>query len=134
MGTMPANFSGPLGLTPSSDPDAPPYVSKQLQMVGPDRNMRFFIVDSAQWTRAALFRMTPTGGEPNHFIAVIDRRGAIVAIGRIENRRLSMSALNDTQAMREALIERSLWIASMPSQACSDLTRRERIAGLISLI
>ncbi len=113
-----ANFAGPLGLVPSSDPDAAPYLSKQVEFRTADGNVHYFAVDSDRWTKALLVRLVPTGSEPRLFMFVLARDGTLVAAGRIDNGRLSRLDIADAGIRSDARAEQLLWSASGTDPAC----------------
>lgn len=117
-----ANLAGPMGLVPSSDPNAPPYLSKQVEFPTRDRTMHYFAVDSAQWAKAVLIRIAPTQSQPRSFFYVIDRRGTLMAAGRIENGSFATLDIRDTRVRADMQTEQRLWAEAGPAFPC----RRER--------
>ena len=116
--SMAANFAGPLGLVPSSDPDAAPYLSKQVEFRTADGNLHYFAVDSDRWTKALLVRLVPTGSEPRLFLFVLARDGTLAAAGRIDNGRLSRLDVADAGVRADARAEQLLWSATGPDSDC----------------
>ena len=113
-----ANWAGPLGLTPTSDPNAPPWQSKQVEFVFADGTRHYFAVEGARWTKAAIIRLAPTGGDPRLRIFVIDRDGTLRAAGLIENRTLTLLDILDPEVRIEFLTEQALWRLAGADDAC----------------
>jgi hypothetical protein len=116
--SMAANFAGPLGLAPSSEPDAAPYLSKQVEFRTPDGAIHYFAIGSPESTKAVLMRLVPTEAEPTVSLFVLARDGGLLAAGRIENRRLSVLSVSDAAVRSAARAEQRLWAAAGPVGPC----------------
>jgi hypothetical protein len=115
---MAANFAGPLGLVPSSDPNGPRYQSKQVEFSTPDGLMHYFAVDSGSWEKAVLIRIGTNQGEPRIDLFVVSRRGTLVAAGRIDGRDFSRLNLNDAATRADFQREAGLWTTAGPTYPC----------------
>lgn len=107
--TIAANWAGPLGLTPSSDPDAPPWASKQAGFQLPDGSMHALAFGSRQWTEALVLRAIPPANDPRATFFVIDRQGRLVRAARIEHRQLTMLDVRDRNVRDDFAAEMALW-------------------------
>lgn len=113
-----ANIAGPLGLTPTSDPDAPAWQTRQVQFPTTDGTVHYFAVENASWTKAAIIRTAATrsGGRLRMF--VMDRHGTLLAAGLIENRRLDVLDIRNRDVRIQYLIEQALWRLAGADDAC----------------
>lgn len=113
-----ANMVGPLGLTPTSDPNAPPWRTRQVEFPTTDGTIHYFAVESASWIKAAIIRVAPTGNGGRVRLFVMDRDGTLLAAGLVENRRLQVLDIRDPNVRIEYLTEQALWRLAGPDDAC----------------
>ena len=112
--TIAADLAGPLGLVASSDPEAVPYISKQVEFAGVDGAMHYFSVDSARWTKAVLIVAQMTSKGPRLSLYVLDRRGSLIAGGVIQNGRMRRMVIEDPIVRRNFQSENQLWVNAGP--------------------
>jgi hypothetical protein len=113
-----ANFAGPLGLTPSSDRNAPAWVNRQVEFAFADGTFHYFAVENGRWQKALLIRVAPIGPDPRSRLFVTNREGALLAAGVIENRRLNVLSTDDPDVRRDFIIEQALWRLAGIDTAC----------------
>ena len=115
--TMSANFAGPLGLTPTSDPNAAPWTNRQVEFAFSDGTMHYFAVDGPQWTRAVVIRLVPTT-QPRSRVFVMDREGILLAAALITNNQLQVFNIQDPAVQVEFRTEQALWRLAGADDAC----------------
>lgn len=113
-----ANFAGPLGLSPSSNPDDPPFLSKQVETPGPDGAMHYFAIGEAGWKKALLIRVVPEQPQPHSYFYTIDRAGKLTAAGEIRNLAFSMPDLDSPEVVAGFEAEQRIWLAAGPVRPC----------------
>lgn len=113
-----ANIVGPLGLTPTSDPNAPPYRTKQVEFHFSDGTGHYFAVDGPAWTKATIMRAVATAGEPRVRFFVMDRDGAMLAAGVMENRKLRVADISDPAVKADFLTEQGMWRLAGADDSC----------------
>lgn len=121
-----ANFAGPLGLAPSSEADAPPYTTRQIQIGSVGQEMHFFAVDRPDWTKAVLARLTPGEQGARLTMFVIDQNGVVISAGSVERGELTILSIVSPYVLAESLREKLIWIHAGTSQSCRDLSQRLR--------
>lgn len=113
-----ANYVGPLGLTPTSEPSAPPFLTKQAEFRLPDGTAHFFGIEGAEARKALLVRLVPSAGEPTIYMFVIDLTGALLSAGIVENRKLTVLDVQSSQ-VKAAFERESMLVASVgPREGC----------------
>ena len=116
--TIAANFAGPLGLVPSSDPNADPYRSKQVEFGTPDRSMHYLAVDGPEWTKAVLIRAAIEDGEQRILFLVIDRQGELAGAGIIRGRDFSLLNISAPDVLSAFETEQDLWVEAGQDAYC----------------
>lgn len=114
-----ANWAGPFGLVPSSDPYAPPWLTKQSGFVLPAGTMHSLAFDTPGWTRAAVLRGTisPTG-ESTLRLYIVDRQVRLLRAGQVDHRRLTMLNVRDPAVRADFDRELALWAARVAPSRC----------------
>jgi hypothetical protein len=114
-----ANWAGPFGLVPSSDPNAPPWLTKQSGFVLPANTMHSLAFDSPGWTRAGLLRGTLSpAGDSTLRIYLIDRQVRLLRAGEVDHRRLTMLDIRDSTVRADYERELALWAARLAPSHC----------------
>lgn len=114
-----ANWAGPFGLVPSSDPDAPPWLTKQSGFLLPANTMHSLAFDSPGWTRAGLLRGSVSpDGESTLRIYLIDRQVRLLRAGQVDHRRLVMLNVRDAAVRADFEGELALWAARLAPSDC----------------
>jgi hypothetical protein len=114
-----ANYVGPLGLTPTSSPTAPPFVTKQAEFGLPDRTVHFFAIEGPDAVKALLVKLDPTTAEPRLHLFVINLSGALLSAGVVENGELIVLDIASPQVQAQFQRESVLMATMGPGEGCA---------------
>jgi hypothetical protein len=116
--TIAANFAGPLGLTPTSDPNAAPWTSRQAEFHFSDGTGHYLAIEGPSWTKGLMIRTANYPPRPRTSFFVIDRSGNLLAAGTVEAGRFLPGDVNDPAVRADFYTELAMWRLAGDDRIC----------------